>query len=46
MSAGRSSGSVGLGDGDGDVVFGVCDEARLILSSKPIMQKIPSRMAK
>src|SRR6266568_5305365 len=46
MSAGRNSGIVGLWDGDGDAVFGVCDEARLTPSSKPIMQKIPSRMAK
>jgi hypothetical protein len=45
-NAGRTSGSVGLGDGDGDPGFGVCAEARSALSSKPTKQKIRSRMAK
>ncbi len=48
IKAGRNSGSVGFGDGDrdGEAGFGVCDEVTSTPSSKPIMQKIPSRMAK
>jgi hypothetical protein len=49
INAGRTSGSVGRGDGDGDrdPGFGVCADARSALSSnKPTQQKIPSRMAK
>jgi hypothetical protein len=46
INAGRSSGSVGFGVGDGDPGFGVCPEARPALSNKPTKQKIPSRMAK
>jgi hypothetical protein len=46
INAGRTSGSFGPGEGDGDPDFGVCAEARLALSNKPTRQKIPSRMAK
>src|SRR6266516_5983567 len=46
INVGRNSGSVGFGDGDGDPGFGVSDDVRLTPSSKPITQKIPSRMAK
>jgi len=48
IKAGRNSGSAGVGDGDGDreAGFGVCDEVTSRPSSKPIMQRIPSRMAK
>ncbi len=47
IKAGRNSGSAGVGDGDGDreAGFGVCDEVTSRPSSKPIMQRIPSRMA-
>ena len=46
IKAGLISGSFGPGDeGDGDTGFGVCAEARLVLSNKPTKQKIPSRMA-
>jgi len=46
ISAGRNSGSVGRGDGDGEALFGACDETTPALNSKPTTQKIPSRMAK
>ena len=50
IKAGRSSGSAGVGVGDGDrddeMGFGVCDKVTSTPSSKPIMQRIPSRMAK
>jgi len=46
INAGRTSGSVGRGDGDGDPGFGVCAETRPALSNKPTKQKIRSRMAK
>jgi len=42
--AGRNSGSAGVAVGD--AAFFVCDDARPAVSSKPIAQKIPSRMAK
>jgi hypothetical protein len=47
-NAGRTSGRVGVGDGDGDppAVLGVCDVAKPELSSTPTKQNIPSRMAK
>jgi hypothetical protein len=45
INAGRTSGSFGVGDGDGDPGFGVCAETRPTLS-KPTKQKIRSRMAK
>jgi hypothetical protein len=46
INAGRTSGSAGRGDGEGDPDFGVCASARSALSNKPTKQKIPSRMAK
>ena len=48
IKAGRNSGSVAFGDddGEGEAGFGVCDEVTSTPSSKPIMQRIPSRMAK
>jgi hypothetical protein len=46
INAGRTSGSVGRGDGDGDPGFGVCANTRSALSNKPTKQKIRSRMAK
>jgi hypothetical protein len=45
-NAGRTSGSFGVGEGDGDPGFGVCAEAGSALSNKPTKQKIRSRMAK
>jgi len=44
-NAGRNSGSVGRGDGDGEPGFAVCAETRTALSHNPIKQKIRSRMA-
>jgi len=44
-NAGRNSGSVGRGDGDGEPGFAVCAETRAALSHNPIKQKIRSRMA-
>ena len=48
INAGRTSGSVGTGEGDvdGDPGVGVCAEVRSALSNKPTKQKIRSRMAK
>jgi len=46
ISAGRTSGSAGVGDGVGDAFFSVCDDATPASSNKPTKQKIPSRMAK
>src|SRR5215467_14227367 len=34
ISAGRNSGKVGGGDGDGEALFGVCDEATAALNSQ------------
>jgi hypothetical protein len=45
IKAGRNS-TVGVGDGDGEAAFGVCDKVTSTPSSKPIIEKIPSRMAK
>src|SRR5262249_6726644 len=46
INAGRNSGKVSRGDGDGEALFGVWDEATPALKSQQITQKIPSRMAK
>ena len=46
IKAGLTSGSFGVGEGDGDPGFGVCADARSALNNKPTKKKIPSRMAK
>ena len=46
IKAGRISGSLGVGEGDGDPGFGVSAETTPELSNKPTKQNIQSRMAK
>src|SRR5437870_3792515 len=44
IKAGRNSGSVEPGDGEGDRDFGVCDEARPAPTSEATNKRIPTRM--
>lgn len=45
-SAGRNSGSVDCGEGDGDLDFGVCGETEFAPSRKQKSQRSPIRMGK